>query len=808
MRSSTVATAALVAGSAQVQAAPTFGMVFGLVKGLTTAVHTDIGSLLGSVGVGLQTNAGAHGKALGFGGVGCPFSLESQTGVSAKAGLQGGVSHNIGWSAGVNGGAYVNWKNFKANGVVLSGWLVQDKSLDVDWWNKYGSDCDDEWSLTAKLGAKAGDVLEARYSSYITTSYIDSLAAAGINLLRIPTHYSAWVSVPGSGLYHGNQQAHLKTICDYAIQRHGMHIVIGLDSLPGGVNGLASGERVGATAWFNSAENLSYSFKAIDAILGFISASGRMNAFTISPINEPCDNTANFATTAGLSPGATNFINTYVQGVLQKIAKVDVRIPCMVQDAFLGHDYWAPLFSANANIVIDSHVSFSGAVGAGISAGIGAGVQAGANVGAGVQAGVGAGVAAGVGAGVNTGANVAAGVKAGANVGAGAIFGAGANVNAGAIVGVGANINAGANVNAGAHVGAGVSINTGAIVNAGANINADCNINAGAIIKAGANINAGAIINAGVNVGAGVNINAGAIIKAGANINAGAIIKAGVSINAGAIINAGVNVGTGVNINAGAIIKAGANINAGAIVNAGANIYAGANINAGAIIKAGVNINAGAIINAGVNVGAGVNINAGAVVKAGANINTGCIVNAGANIFAGANINAGAIVKAGANIAAGVHIAAGAKVDAGVKVGANLNAAVNTGANVGAGVNAGTDAQAGVSAVVAPQLSAHLIAPSVCKQTTLLKGSGKFPVFVGSYGIQAQAGNTLAGRKTIYNTQKYAYAQNLSGGCFSHAKVPSSSIAVAGEGSASDYNSFQSLMSANIATKNTESCYC
>ncbi|KAH0094717.1 glycoside hydrolase family 5 protein, partial [Aureobasidium melanogenum] len=376
MRASTVATAALVAGSTQVQAAPTFGLAFGLLKGLTTTVHADINLLLGSLGLGVQTNANVHGQAIGFGGVGCPFSLANQAAVSVNAGLHGGLSHNIGWTAGVNGGAFINWRNFKANGVTLSGWLVQDKSLDVDWWNKYGSDCDDEWSLTAKLGAQAGAILEARYASYITTSYIDALAAAGINLLRIPTHYAAWVSVPGSALYHGNQQAYLKTICQYAIERHGMHIVIGLDSLPGGVNGLAAGERIGATAWFNSAENLSYSFQAIDAILGFISATGHVNAFTISPINEPCDVTAQFATQGGLSLGATNFINTYVQGVLKKIGQIDARIPCMVQDAFLGHDYWAPFFSVGANIVIDSHVSFSGAVGAGISASIGAGIDA------------------------------------------------------------------------------------------------------------------------------------------------------------------------------------------------------------------------------------------------------------------------------------------------------------------------------------------------------------------------------------------------------------------------------------------------
>lgn len=530
--SSSVAAAALIAGSTQVQAAPTFGLINGLlhsagsaIHGVSTAVHSDINLLLGSLGLGLQTNAGKHGKAIGFQGIQCPFSFSGLNGVSVQAGLSGGISHNIGWSAGCSGKSFMNWKSFKANGVTLSGWLVQDKSLDLNWWNKYGSDCDDEWSLTAKLGANAGAVLEARYASYITTQYIDSLAAAGINLLRIPTHYSAWISVPGSGLYHGNQQAYLKTICDYAISKHGMHIVIGLDSLPGGINGLATGERIGATGWFNSAENLSYSFKAIDAMLAFISASGHVNGFTISPINEPCDVTASFATTAGLSLGATNFINTYVQGVLKKIAQVDARIPCMLQDAFLGHDYWAPFFSSNANLVIDSHVSFSASAASAVAAS-------------------------------------------------------------------------------------------------------------------------------------------------------------------------------------------------------------------------------------------------------------------------------------------------------------------------------------------APKLSAHLIAPSVCKQASLLKGTGKFPVFVGSYDIQAHDGNTLAGRKTVYNTQKYAYAQHLSGGAFCNAKAysvgvsargesgsyssststsysassssssstsyssssgsstssssssVSSSVSFSGEGYSADYSSFQNLMSAGVATKNTDSCYC
>jgi aryl-phospho-beta-D-glucosidase BglC (GH1 family) len=45
--------------------------------------------------------------------------------------------------------------------------------------------------------------------------------------------YAAWAEVPGSQLYHGNQQRYLKTVTDYAVSQ-GMHVVLGLHSYPGG----------------------------------------------------------------------------------------------------------------------------------------------------------------------------------------------------------------------------------------------------------------------------------------------------------------------------------------------------------------------------------------------------------------------------------------------------------------------------------------------------------------------------------------------------------------------------------------------
>jgi aryl-phospho-beta-D-glucosidase BglC (GH1 family) len=260
---------------------------------------------------------------------------------------------------------FVNWKTFKANGANLGGWLAKEKTHDPIWWSSVGGDAaPDEWTLCEVLGSQCGPILEARYASFLNTSTIDQLASVGVNTLRIPTTYAAWVSVPGSSFHHGNQQQFLRTITDYAISKYNMHIVVGLHSLPGGVNSLDIGEALGHNGWFYNATNLDYSFQAVDGVLNFIKSSGHMSSFTIAPINEASDNLAGFGTPAGLSTKATDWINTYHDGVLKKIAKVDSRIPMMIQDCFQGASYWAPFYNTGANIVFDSHVYYFAAAGA------------------------------------------------------------------------------------------------------------------------------------------------------------------------------------------------------------------------------------------------------------------------------------------------------------------------------------------------------------------------------------------------------------------------------------------------------------
>lgn len=252
---------------------------------------------------------------------------------------------------------YINWKTFKANGVNLGGWLVQESTIDTAFWNQYSGGAPDEWGLCVNLGSQCGPVLEKRYASWITTSDIDKLAAANMTLLRIPTTYAAWVKVPGSQLYSGNQLSFLKTISSYAINKYNMHIIIDIHSLPGGVNGMAFGEKEGNYGWFNNATALTYSYQAVDAAINFIQTSNFPSHFTLEPINEPVDNRniQFFGTPLALSDTGAAWVTSYIKGVISRVAAVNSKIPVMFQDGFKGESYFSSSFPATANLVFDIH---------------------------------------------------------------------------------------------------------------------------------------------------------------------------------------------------------------------------------------------------------------------------------------------------------------------------------------------------------------------------------------------------------------------------------------------------------------------
>ncbi|OJJ38650.1 hypothetical protein ASPWEDRAFT_48851 [Aspergillus wentii DTO 134E9] len=253
--------------------------------------------------------------------------------------------------------SYVDWKTFKANGVNLGGWLVQESTIDTQFWNTYSGGASDEWGLCQNLGSQCGPVLEHRYSTFITKTDIDKLADAGVGILRIPTTYAAWIKLPGSQLYSGNQTVALKEIADYAIKSYGMHIIVDIHSLPGGTNGKDIGEATDHFGWFHNTTAFDNSLKAIDAVISFVQNSGSPQSYTIEPMNEPSDsrNMSTFGTPAALSDRGATWVLKYIKAVINKVEEANSKIPVMFQGSFKYPSYWSGNFSADTNLVFDVH---------------------------------------------------------------------------------------------------------------------------------------------------------------------------------------------------------------------------------------------------------------------------------------------------------------------------------------------------------------------------------------------------------------------------------------------------------------------
>ncbi len=252
---------------------------------------------------------------------------------------------------------YLNWKTFKAKGVNLGGWLHQEAFIDPVFWSQYGGSAPDEWDLCANLESRCGPVLEQRYATFIQTADIDKLAAAGINVLRIPTGYNTWVKVPGSALYTGRQVEYLKAISSYAIAKHGMHVIVDIHSLPGGLNGMGLGGREGYYDWFQNQTALDYSYQAVDAAIAFIQNPDHPQGYTLAPINEPVDvrDITVFGTPACLTDAGAAWVLAYFKGVVERVRRVNVKIPIMLQGSFKGEAYWSSSFDAATPLVFDVH---------------------------------------------------------------------------------------------------------------------------------------------------------------------------------------------------------------------------------------------------------------------------------------------------------------------------------------------------------------------------------------------------------------------------------------------------------------------
>jgi glucan 1,3-beta-glucosidase len=90
--------------------------------------------------------------------------------------------------------AFTSWQTYKARGVNIGNWLVLEEWMDSSWFNSTSPNAVDEWTFCQNLGTtNCTSALQSHWNSWILESDIALAAQYGINILRVPLGFWAFV---------------------------------------------------------------------------------------------------------------------------------------------------------------------------------------------------------------------------------------------------------------------------------------------------------------------------------------------------------------------------------------------------------------------------------------------------------------------------------------------------------------------------------------------------------------------------------------------------------------------------------------
>lgn len=179
--------------------------------------------------------------------------------------------------------------NTKAYGVSVGSWLVLERWLIEDWMvQEGGADAWDEWTFTENLGSKAASVLQSHYNSWVTESDMDTLQNAGVNVIRIPIPFWAFIPTVSPEPYVSTGiMDQLNKMLAWCYNR-GMYVMLDLHAMPGSQNGdQSSGRNTTDIEWF-SQQNQDRSDTFLNNVLQWATSSNYSSIINgIEAVNEP-----------------------------------------------------------------------------------------------------------------------------------------------------------------------------------------------------------------------------------------------------------------------------------------------------------------------------------------------------------------------------------------------------------------------------------------------------------------------------------------------------------------------------------------
>ncbi|KAK3672851.1 hypothetical protein LTR78_007204 [Recurvomyces mirabilis] len=255
---------------------------------------------------------------------------------TASAGVSYATSTPLSSSNTTSNGTVAHLETFR--GVNLGGWLILEKWMVPGVFNNTGAI--DQWTFDS-TAYNAEARLQDHWSTYITQQDFVQMASWGINAVRIPIGY--WAFMDASPYISGADE-YLELAIGWA-RANSMRVMIDLHGSPGSQNGKDHSGQQGAVNW-QAYDNVNLTLKVLKTIATKYGTMAYQDVVMgIEIVNEPCKDSS--------TAGCTN-TPTVTQDFAEKAydtirtAAPNKNLWVITHDAWMGAKQWEGV-SANLN---------------------------------------------------------------------------------------------------------------------------------------------------------------------------------------------------------------------------------------------------------------------------------------------------------------------------------------------------------------------------------------------------------------------------------------------------------------------------
>ncbi|GAA5921970.1 hypothetical protein JCM3775_003439 [Rhodotorula graminis] len=248
----------------------TLWWVLGALLAVVVILGAVLGGVLGSRASSNNDNSKSNAVNAADGDAAAASSSSSSGSTNANGRSSGTATSSSAAASSTPAGTLVdvvdlpawNWGQNKSIGVCLGSWLILEKWMLPDWFNETvnavtpgaGATALDEWSFCEVLGQDGcRTALTEHWDNWITEADFDEMLEYGINHVRLPTGFWAWIpTIEGEPFLNDTAlfQNQIEKVLGWAHAR-GMYVLIDAHGLPGSQNGeQASGHLTKTPSWF------------------------------------------------------------------------------------------------------------------------------------------------------------------------------------------------------------------------------------------------------------------------------------------------------------------------------------------------------------------------------------------------------------------------------------------------------------------------------------------------------------------------------------------------------------------------------